>query len=115
MMQVRPFILAAAVAAAGLSTLTAVGPAMASDSGVTVQHADLNLASAAGRAALDRRIDRAARQVCGTALTVELDLAAEINDCRSDVMAQARAHRDALVSGIELAELRVSRTVRSAN
>jgi len=114
-MQVRPFILAAAVAAAGLSTLTAVSPALASGAGVSVRHADLNLASAAGRAALDRRIDRAARQVCGTALTVELDLAAEIEACRADVLAEARAQRDALVSGIELAELRAARSVRSAN
>ncbi len=114
-MQFRPFILAAAVAAAGLSTFTAVGPAIASDSGVAVQHADLNLASAAGRATLDRRIDRAARQVCGTALTIELDLAAEVNACRSDVIAGARAQRDALIGGIEVAELRVARTVRSAN
>lgn len=114
-MQVRPFILAAAVAAAGLSTFTAVGPAMASEAGVTVQHADLNLASAAGRATLDRRIDRAARQICGTALTVELELAGEVNACRADVMAEARAQRDAILGGIELAELRVARTVRSAN
>jgi UrcA family protein len=115
MMQVRPFILAAAVAAAGLSTFTAIGPAMAADAGVAVQHADLNLATAAGRAALDRRIDRAARHVCGTALTVELDLAAEIADCRADVMASARSQRDAIVGGLELAELRVARSVRSAN
>ena len=114
-MQIRPFILAAAVAAAGLSTLTAVAPAMASDTGVSVQHEDLNLASAAGRAALDRRIDRAARQVCGTALTIELDLAAEVTACRADVMAEAHAQRDAILGGIELAELRVGRSVRSAN
>ena len=114
-MQVRPFILAAAVAAAGLSTLTAVGPAVAGETGVAVQHDDLNLASAAGRAALDRRIDRAARQVCGTALTIELELAAEVDACRSDVIASARAQRDALVGGREFAELRVARSVRSAN
>lgn len=114
-MQVRPLILAAAVAAAGLSTFTAVAPALASEAGVPVQHADLNLASAAGRAALDRRIDRAARQVCGTALTIELELAGEVNACRADVMANARAQRDALVGGIEVAELRVARSVRSAN
>ena len=114
-MQVRPFILAAAVAAAGLSTFTAIGPAMASESGVSVQHADLNLASAAGRAALDRRIERAARRVCGTALPIELDLAAEVDACRADVLAEAHAQRDAILGGIELAELRVRRSVRSAN
>ena len=114
-MKFRPFILAAAVAAAGLSTFTAVGPAMASDAGVAVQHDDLNLTSAAGRATLDRRINRAARRVCGTALTIELDLAAEVNSCRADVIAAARPQRDALVNGIEVAVLRVNRSVRSAN
>lgn len=114
-MQFRPLILAAAVAAAGLSTFTAVGPAIASDAGVAVQHDDLNLASASGRATLDRRIDRAARRVCGTALTVELELAGEVNACRADVLASARAQRDALVGGIEVAEIRVARSVRSAN
>ena len=114
-MQFRPFILAAAVAAAGLSTFTAVGPAIAAEPGVAVQHSDLNLSSEAGRAALNRRIERAALQVCGTALTIELDLAAEVNACRTDFIAEARAQRDALVGGIEVGEIRVARTVRSAN
>lgn len=114
-MQVRPFILAAAVVAAGLSTLTAVSPAMASDGSVAVQHDDLNLRSPSGRAALDRRIERAARSVCGTALTIELDLAANIADCRESVLASARQQVEALVSGTDLAELRLSRTVRTAN
>lgn len=114
-MQFRPFILAAAVAAAGLSTFTAVGPALAADGGVAVQHDDLNLSSAAGRAVLDGRIDRAARRVCGIALPVELDIASEINACRADVIAAARAQRDALLGGRSYAELRISRTVRAAN
>lgn len=114
-MQFRPFILAAAVAAAGLSTFAAVGPAIAAEAGVAVQHEDLNLSTAAGRAVLDRRIDRAARLVCGTALTIELELAGEVNSCRADVIASTRARRDALVGGQSYAELRVTRTVRAAN
>jgi UrcA family protein len=114
MMQVRPFILAAAVAAAGLSTFTAVGPALASGGGIAVQHDDLNLSSPTGRAVLDRRIDRAARQVCGTALTIELELAGDVNACRAEVVGAARAQRDALIAGDRYAELRVHRNVRSA-
>jgi UrcA family protein len=115
MMQVRPFILAAAVVAAGLSTLTAVSPAMALESGVAVAHDDLNLRSEAGRAALDRRIERAARSVCGTALNVELDIAANIADCRADVLASARRQVDAIVGSGDYAELRLARSVRTAN
>ena len=48
--------------AASLAMLTAI-PASAET--VTVEHRDLNLSSAEGQAALDQRIDRAARQVCG--------------------------------------------------
>ena len=51
------------VAALGLA-LPAV-PAAAQSQSVDVPYADLNLATPEGQAQLDRRIDRAARQVCG--------------------------------------------------
>ncbi len=53
-------ILAAALSAAVLAT-----PAAANTSTVGVKYADLNLTTEAGQAALDARIDRAAREVCG--------------------------------------------------
>ena len=50
-------------AAAGLAF---AGPAHASDTqSIAVQYDDLNLASAAGQERLDRRIETAARTVCG--------------------------------------------------
>jgi UrcA family protein len=117
MMQIRPFILAAAVVAAGLTTMTAVSPAFAGarDRSVTVATDDLNLASPAGRATLDNRIENAARVVCGTALTTELDYAATVAACRADVLAAAHAQRDAILGGESYAELRVGRSVRAAN
>lgn len=115
-MQFRPFILAAAVVAAGLSTVTAISPALAAEAGgVTVATSDLNLASPAGRATLDARIERAARSVCGTAFINELDYAANVAACRADVISAARAQRDALIGGDTYAELRVARSVRAAN
>ena len=110
-MQIRPFILAVAAAAAGLSTFTAISPALAAESGVLVQYEDLNLASAAGRAALEARLDRAASQVCGTAFINELDIAAGVNACREDSIAVAREQLRA-VAGERTASLRV---VRAAN
>jgi UrcA family protein len=114
MMQFRPFILALAAVAAGLTTFTAVSPALASDGGVVVSYDDLNLRSAAGRATLNARIARAAIMVCGTALNTELDIAAGVNACRADVVASARAQVAALDDGESLAELRVGRSVRAA-
>ena len=108
-MKMRPFILAVAVTAAGLSTFTAVGPAVAAEAGVVISYDDLNLGSAAGRAVLDRRIERAATRICGFALPVELDLAAEVNSCREGTIAAARSQ---LRAGEQTASVRV---VRAAN
>ncbi|MBX7494653.1 UrcA family protein [Qipengyuania sp. 6B39] len=54
----------AALAAAGLAMTAA--PTLAQDAqSVHVSYADLNLASPEGQKRLDRRIDNAAREVCG--------------------------------------------------
>jgi UrcA family protein len=111
MMQFRPFMLAVAAAAAGLATFSAVSPAIASEAGVRVAYADLNLESAAGRAVLERRLDRAARSVCGTALHIELHIAAGVEACRADTIAAARQQLGA-AAGEQYAALRV---VRAAN
>ena len=114
-MKIRPFMLAAALVAAGLTTVAGISPALASDDGVTIEHRDLNLSSEAGRATLDARIERAARLVCGTAFINELDIAAGVAACRADVVATARAQRDAILGGEAYAELRLARSVRAAN
>jgi len=109
-MSPRPFLFAVAAAAMALgATTVTVNPAFAATSDeVLVQHEDLNLASAAGRAVLEARIDRAARTVCGTAFINELDIAAGIEACRSDAIAAARRQ----LRGDGYAELRA---VRAAN
>ena len=63
-----------------------------------VHTADLDLSSDAGRAELDRRLVRAAYDVCGTAS--DADLAAEIavRQCRTDVLAKARTQTQRLAS-----------------
>jgi UrcA family protein len=60
-------------ALASLSLLLAAAPAVQQDSATPtarVQLSDLNLASAAGRAELDRRLDRAVATVCPDAQTI---------------------------------------------
>jgi len=112
MMSPRPFLFAVAAVAVALgATAATVSPAIAAESGVLVQYEDLNLDSAAGRAVLEARIDRAASRVCGTAFINELDIAAGVNACREDTIAAAREQLRS-ASGERHAALRV---VRAAN
>ena len=86
----------AAVCTTAALTLTAA-PATAADIvvapeavSVRVSYADLNLASAQGRAVLDRRIAGAARGICGTSFPTDLRMTALVEDCRADTIASAR-------------------------
>ena len=111
-MSPRPFLFAVAAVAVALGTTAAtVSPAYATESGVLVSYEDLNLNSAAGRAALEARINRAATRVCGTANILELDIAAGVNACREDAIAAAREQLRS-ASGERHAALSV---VRAAN
>lgn len=60
-----------------------------------VAYADLDLASADGRAKLDRRIKRAAAEVCGTASDFDLVGLNDVQSCRTltadAALTQARA------------------------
>jgi UrcA family protein len=88
-MKVR--FLALAVLAAAFTTGLGVSPAMAETASVTIGYGDLNLASRAGRAALDQRIDGAARQLCGESSPLELKMVALGRSCRAGVLADARS------------------------
>lgn len=81
---------AAALAAAAVT----VSPAFAGVSGTirttTVSYADLDLRTDAGVSALNDRIRRAATQVCGRAAPMSLVDFADMMECRSDAVANAR-------------------------
>lgn len=96
-MSPRPFLFGVAAAAVALgATAATVQPAHAAAI-VAVSYQDLNLASDAGRAALDARIERAASEVCGTAQRGELRIASEVAACRQAALAGAQRQRDALL------------------
>jgi UrcA family protein len=57
---------------------------------VRVKYGDLNLASDSGQRTLEHRIFRAARTVCVYDDGKDVDLAVEINACRSDAIAGAQ-------------------------
>jgi UrcA family protein len=76
---------------------TIAAPAAARN--VSIVHtADLDLSSQAGRDALDRRLVTAAYDVCGTASDVDLAGKNKVRQCRTDVLAQARAQSEQLAS-----------------
>ena len=91
----------AAVAAALASTAFAVAPAAAAspyERSTTVSYADLNLSSPAGQATLDRRIKRAAEQVCGSEHDLSLKVRQVARECQSEVIAGAKAQSGALLA-----------------
>ena len=59
-----------------------------------VPTSDLDLSTAAGRKALDRRIGRAVIDLCGQAADVDLVGRNAVRKCRTDTLAQANQARD---------------------
>ena len=98
------FLALAAAAAAAIAT-----PAAAQADSITIGYGDLNLASQAGRAALDQRIDGAAQQLCGTYSPLELKMAALNRTCRAGVLAEARAQLARVIVDDQFASITVSR------
>jgi UrcA family protein len=70
--------------------------------------ADLDLASDAGRRALDRRLTRAVVEVCGTASDVDLAGKNEVRDCRVRTLADARAQGDVRIAARKPDAIRVA-------
>ena len=78
------------ILALGLACALAAAPAAAAGPGgltvdrtAAVPYADLELASSAGVAELDRRIGAAIRRVCGTADHLDLKGQADLRSCRA--------------------------------
>ena len=63
-----------------------------------VRTADLDLSSASGQQELDRRIVRAANEVCGEASNVDLEGKNAVRQCRDDTVAQAASQREQLLA-----------------
>jgi UrcA family protein len=79
-MTMRKTMLFAAALLAAISAMPAAAQAPASRA---VGHAGLDLATPAGRAALDRRIASAVESVCGSYAGASSDEAREIDRCRA--------------------------------
>lgn len=87
---------------AAAAALLAAGPALAADPDarmVKVSHADLDLSSAQGRAALERRVAAAKEAVCGSYAGASIGEQDAISRCRAkaqhQITAQLQARRAA--------------------
>ncbi len=63
-----------------------------------VATADLDLTTVDGQRALDRRIVRAAREVCGTASDADLAGKNDVRQCRAETIAKAGLQREQLLA-----------------
>ena len=60
----------------------------------TVQTADLDLSSSKGQRALDRRLQLAAKEVCGSASDADIAGKNEVRRCRVETLARVASERD---------------------
>jgi UrcA family protein len=73
-------------------------PILAQPPAGTVRISDLDLATPAGVAKLDRRIDRAVAQLCGAAFPTDLNGRAQIDSCRAETMKSVTDRRAMLLA-----------------
>lgn len=87
---------------AGLATaLLLATPALAADPdqmAVAVYANDLDLASVEGVATLDRRLDDAARQICGRMPGRDFTMQRVVAACREQALASARGRADTMIA-----------------
>jgi UrcA family protein len=84
------------IAISGL--ILASAPALAQPPARTIRTSDLDLATPAGVARLDGRIERAVAQLCGSAFPTDLDAQAEVARCRNATMASVSGQRSMLLA-----------------
>jgi UrcA family protein len=85
-----------------IAAVAAAGPALADTASRSVKITDLNLASVEGRATLDQRLVRAARQICGQGNSQDL----------SQIAASAKCYRASIASARADAEVRIAARTR---
>jgi len=73
-----------------------------------VQTADLDLSSQAGRAALNKRLAQAAREVCGTAYDVDIEGKNDVRQCRVETLANLTAERDQRIAAASASPIQVA-------
>lgn len=98
-------ILFATLLALSATSALAEPPAMATS---LVETADLDLSSADGQRALDQRLARAVKDVCGAASDIDVVGANEVRRCRVDTLASVSAERDKRIALASVRPIRVA-------
>ncbi|MGH6651249.1 MAG: UrcA family protein [Sphingopyxis sp.] len=104
----KKLLILAALAAASFGQPALAQTASANPT-VVVQHGDLDLKTERGARTLDRRIWRAAVEVCGTASDFDIAGKNDIRECRRETRLLAAAQADAMIASVARGEpIRVS-------
>lgn len=74
----------------------------------TVRTADLNLSTASGQRALDQRLSRAVKEVCGTASDVDIEGKNEVRRCRAETLASLADERDQRIAAASAEPIKVA-------
>ncbi|MDO9367901.1 MAG: UrcA family protein [Sphingopyxis sp.] len=93
----QKLLILAALAAVSIGQPVSAQTAPANPS-VAVAHKDLDLRTAAGTKALDRRIWRAVVEVCGKASDFDLTGKNDVRQCRSDTRLLASAQAEQVIA-----------------
>ena len=92
------------------ATLICAMPAAAQDEvSVHVSYADLNLSNPTGLAIFARRIENAVVQICGPKGGMDLNRAALVNSCWTQVGAAAQAQMDRVIAEVQHPQTLASR------
>jgi UrcA family protein len=93
-------LVSALITTGAIKAAPALAQEPASETNISlVRTGDLNLGSAEGQRTLDRRLAKAAREVCGTASDVDVAGKNDVRKCRDETLAKARGQSDAIVAG----------------
>ena len=94
-------LLPLAALAAGFLVTPALAQAVPDAAPRIVRHADLRLDTASGVARLDRRIEIAVREACGTSGSFDRAGRKAIERCRTATLAQATSQRDRVIAAAQ--------------
>ena len=85
----------------GAAMICAMPAAAQDEVSVHVSYADLNLSNPTGSAIFARRIENAVVQICGPKGGMDLNRAAIVNSCRTQVGAAAHAQMDKVIAEVQ--------------
>jgi UrcA family protein len=90
---------AAALAASALLAAAPAAAASASEDGVTIRYADLDLSNPADALRFDSRVRTAARDYCGQMPELDLKLQGRVRACRNAIVSNARSEITLAMAG----------------